>query len=159
MDKHSDIQQLNLSKLEKVLEYVRVEPLQHHDTIHLIFDGYNSDPREIFEIEEIRAWVEKLVLTYPDILYYLEAKLHGLQNIILCLSEVEYMAATQETDVLLHAVLSDQLVDAMYIKLHELIMSSNYPPLMTDTMIRLVPFTNQHIKAINHEQAGSEIES
>lgn len=82
-----DVEELSLSQVYNLIEYFREEPFNYHDTMHLVFDGYNEDPREIYAIPEIRNWVTKLVYTFPDILYYLDEELNGLNNIILCLSE------------------------------------------------------------------------
>lgn len=40
-------------------------------SVSMLFDGYNDDPREVFEIDEIRKWSEKLINRYPHVLYFL----------------------------------------------------------------------------------------
>lgn len=137
--------------LEQVIQKARFSPEAYHDKLHIVFGGYHEDPREIFEIEEVRAWVQQLVLKFPDVLFYLEAGLHGFQNIILCLAEVEYIAAATERESLLRATLDDQLIDTIYIRLYESIVHSFYPSILPDTMARLLAFTKQTIRASNQE--------
>jgi len=87
LNKQDDVEAMDLSKMSHWLNQMRLEPERYHNTLHLIFEGYDQDPKEIYEIKVIRDWVEKLIYTYPDVLYFLEEQLNGLQNILLCLSE------------------------------------------------------------------------
>lgn len=43
----------------------RSSALSSEGSLTLIFDGYNSDPREIHTVSEVRAWFEKLNRTWP----------------------------------------------------------------------------------------------
>ncbi|WP_338657355.1 hypothetical protein V6B14_22505 (plasmid) [Sporosarcina psychrophila] len=87
VNKQDDIEAMDLSKMSHWLKQMRLDPERYHNTLHLIFEGYDQDPKEIYEIKAIRDWVEKLIYTYPDVLYFLEEQLNGLQNILLCLAE------------------------------------------------------------------------
>jgi len=42
-----------------------------HNKLDVFISGYNSDPRELYEIREVRIWIRHLVEMCPNILYFL----------------------------------------------------------------------------------------
>jgi len=55
------------------------------ERIDIAIDGYNEDPRELFEIDEVRAFVRELDGHFPYWLYFLSKEYTGLQCVTLCL--------------------------------------------------------------------------
>ena len=58
---------------------------KYRENVDLSFSGYDSHPSEVFEIPEIRNYVQKLDGQFPFWLYFLSKKFLGLQALILCL--------------------------------------------------------------------------
>ena len=48
------------------------------------FHGYDEDPRELDEIEEVREYVHKLDAAFPYWLFFLSKHMLGLQCIVFC---------------------------------------------------------------------------
>ncbi|MBF0235186.1 MAG: chlororespiratory reduction 6 domain-containing protein [Desulfamplus sp.] len=55
------------------------------EKVDIAFYGYNNDPRELYEIPEVRNYVNKLDEQFPYWLYFFSKKYLGLQAILLCL--------------------------------------------------------------------------
>jgi len=87
--KQHDIEKKEYGQIENLLNTVKTDHDRYHQTLHFIFDGYNQNPREIFEIEAIRQWTTGLVKKYPEILYFMENEQCGFQNVLLCIGKVE----------------------------------------------------------------------
>jgi hypothetical protein len=58
--------------------------LSYFERLDVAFDGYNNDPRELFEIPEVREYVSILDSQFPYWLFFLTKKGLGLQCIMLC---------------------------------------------------------------------------
>jgi hypothetical protein len=54
------------------------------ERVDIAFDGYNEDPRELDEIEEVRSFVHKLDAEFPFWLFFLSKEMLGLQCIVFC---------------------------------------------------------------------------
>lgn len=59
--------------------------IRFFERVDLAFDGYNEDPRELFEILEVRQYVHKLDEEFPYWLYFLSKRRRGLLCIVLCI--------------------------------------------------------------------------
>ena len=57
---------------------------KYRENVDLSFAGYDSHSSEVFEIPEIRNYVQKLDGQFPFWLYFLSKKYSGLQALILC---------------------------------------------------------------------------
>lgn len=57
--------------------------------VSLVFDGYRSDPREIWEIAEVRAYVKKLTTAWPTWMFYLDNSRYSLVVCFMCLCEMK----------------------------------------------------------------------
>lgn len=53
----------------------------------LIF-GFDDDPRELYEIPSVRAWINEIVMSSVPLAYFLDlsADAHGIQTILYCVS-------------------------------------------------------------------------
>ena len=57
--------------------------------INVSFDGFNDDPREIYEISEIRRFCAELDARFPYWLYFLSTEDSSLKMMAFCLCRVE----------------------------------------------------------------------
>lgn len=82
-----DVVNMQFGVVNNLLDKLMPKSEAYEDSLHILFGGYDAAAEEIFEIKEIRNWVEKLVFIRPEILFFLEKELGALQNILLCLSD------------------------------------------------------------------------
>lgn len=54
------------------------------EKVDIAFHGYDQDPRELFEVDEIRAYVHKLDEQFPYWLFFLSKYHLGLQCLMFC---------------------------------------------------------------------------
>ncbi|EYU13887.1 DUF4365 and DUF1817 domain-containing protein [Photorhabdus aegyptia] len=68
--------------------------------IEISFHGYDQDPRELFEIPEVRAFASKLSTALPELFFfaYTGECSHGLMTIAMCLTEVKKLSSTPNED-------------------------------------------------------------
>jgi hypothetical protein len=64
--------------------------------VELSFHGYDNDPRELFEIPEVRRFVPVLINTLPELFFfvYTGERAHTLKTLALCLTEVTVKSRT-----------------------------------------------------------------
>ena len=67
---------------------------------HITFGGYDDDVREIYEIPEIRDWCLKAIKKYPYLFYFIEDKLEGQKNIIICIANIQAFQAGPRKSIL-----------------------------------------------------------
>ncbi|GFP77723.1 chlororespiratory reduction 6 domain-containing protein [Clostridium fungisolvens] len=68
----SYIEALDLQEIDKMLNVFKRHGIKkYRNNIVFQIDGYNDDPREIFEIPEIKAFFKKVFDKYPYMLYFL----------------------------------------------------------------------------------------
>lgn len=79
----------DLSRLIEFLNIVEANPKFYHKKGHITFGGYDDDAREIYEIQEIRDWCLKAIEKYPHLFYFIEDKLEGQKNIIVCIANIQ----------------------------------------------------------------------
>lgn len=60
------------------------EARQHFQNIDLAFNGYDEDPRELFEIDRVRDFVHELDRKIPYWLYFMNLSYPGLYAIGMC---------------------------------------------------------------------------
>ena len=53
------------------------------------FDGYDNDPKEVFEITAVRNYIQQLTTKFPYWLYFLSLDDHSLQIMMLILCKFE----------------------------------------------------------------------
>jgi hypothetical protein len=58
--------------------------LQFMEGVAIAIDGYNDDPRQLFEIPEVRDYVGKLDAGFPYWLFFLTKTSESLWMILLC---------------------------------------------------------------------------
>lgn len=58
-------------------------------SVTLSFEGYDNDPRELWEIPAVRAYVKKLTDAWPSWMYFVDNSMKSFVAMYLCLVEVE----------------------------------------------------------------------
>ena len=61
----------NFDRAKKQFEELRKAGVRAEKKLSVFFDGYDDDPREIWQIPETRAFVARLFSEYPELLFYL----------------------------------------------------------------------------------------
>lgn len=89
-----EVEAKDLSRIKELLKKIRGK--HGKNSLEITFSGYDDLTDEIFEIEAIRAWVDKLFKEYPYILYYIEDRMDGWKNLIACYCDVEAAIKTGE---------------------------------------------------------------
>lgn len=56
--------------------------------VMLVFDGYDLDSRELYQIPEVRKWVNRLYVNVPHLFYFLTAENYNIRIVYLCLVEL-----------------------------------------------------------------------
>ena len=83
----SEVINKNTNTLNRVLKSLRKDLIKSYCKIMIIFDGYDNDQREIYEIKEIRDYVRKLFDENNDLFYFI-TKMGSLNKVILaCISD------------------------------------------------------------------------
>lgn len=78
---------LNVSSTSEYTESLFRSPAvarSYKERIDIAFDGYNDDPRELDEIEEVREYVRLLDQQFPFWLFFHSKQMLGLQCIVFC---------------------------------------------------------------------------
>lgn len=68
-------------------------------SVVLLIEGYDDDPREIWEIEEPRAWYHELIAKVPHVLYFLSVE-HDAIGVLLQMACGPYPRATKPDEKL-----------------------------------------------------------
>ena len=72
-----------LSTLRKLMESPELAR-SFFERVEVTFFGYDNDPRELFEIDEVRSFVRKIDDEFPFWLFFLSKRHTGLQCLMLC---------------------------------------------------------------------------
>ena len=71
---HLETKDGNIQRLSSQLDELKKAGSAAKGKLLLSFSGYDLDPREIYEIPEIRAFMSKLLTKYPYFFYFLSAE-------------------------------------------------------------------------------------
>jgi hypothetical protein len=76
-------------RLENYLrEFKKYEKKRLKGKIVLIFNGYEQDRREVYQVREITNWVDRLLKNVPHLFYFLSRDNYAMRIAFFCLSEV-----------------------------------------------------------------------
>lgn len=96
----SEVINKNTNTLNRVLKSLRKDLIKSYCKIMIIFDGYDNDQREIYEIREIRDYVRKLFDENNDLFYFI-TKMGSLNKVILaCISDFQQLKTIGREDVI-----------------------------------------------------------
>ena len=83
--------------LNQILKSLRDDLTKSYGKAMIIFDGYDNDQREIYEIQEIREYVKKLFDENNDLFYFI-TKIGSLNKVILaCTSDFQQIKTKGRT--------------------------------------------------------------
>ncbi|MBX8597712.1 DUF4365 domain-containing protein [Pseudomonas cichorii] len=99
----ADVEALDFSSVRGFFDRIRsTRELAEHcqGKIEISFHGYDQDPRELFEILEVRAFASYLSAVLPELLFfaYTGERSRGLRAISLCLAEIKRPSSTPNAD-------------------------------------------------------------
>ncbi len=83
-----EVQKLDLSSCLQVLDSLiesREKAMRFRDRVVFGVDGYNDDPRELFEIPEVRTFIRELDAKWPYWFFFLSKATDALKMIMLSL--------------------------------------------------------------------------
>lgn len=82
--------------------------------IEIVISGYDNDPRELFEIEEVRRYIAKLEVALPNLLFFVgtEQPTYTLRMIALCLTYVSWESERSTNEVTRRVILESDKVAA-----------------------------------------------
>lgn len=96
----SEVIKKDTNTLNRVLKSLRKDLIKSYCKIMIIFDGYDNDQREIYEIREIRDYVRKLFDENNDLFYFI-TKMGSLNKVILaCISDFQQIKTIGREDVI-----------------------------------------------------------
>lgn len=76
-------------RLENYLrEFKKYEKKRLRGKVTLIFNGYELERREIYQIREITNWVDRLLKNIPYLFYFLSRENYSMRIAFFCLAEV-----------------------------------------------------------------------
>lgn len=76
-------------RLEQAIrQFEKMSKRQLRGRVMINFSGYDSDPREVYQIPEIRKWVDRLITNVPHLFYLLSPDNFVMRIIFLCLAPV-----------------------------------------------------------------------
>ncbi|MEC1748076.1 hypothetical protein [Schinkia azotoformans] len=81
----SEVQQKDYRKINKVLKVLKAIPKFSCGRLYLTFEGYYWTPLEIYEIKEIRKYVQGLYKREPNLFYFLSPMAGNNFTIMRCL--------------------------------------------------------------------------
>lgn len=74
-------------------EFERVGKRKFMRRILVSFDGYDYDPREVYEVPEIRKWMARLLTNVPHLFYFMSAENGNLRTVYSCVAPIVSSAA------------------------------------------------------------------
>lgn len=86
--KRSEVMHSNHKSVVEIYKIFDRHPKEYRQHTSLSFSGYDNDYREIYEIPEIRKWMQKFVRLVPHFMYYIDPKLDLLQPLIACIGDI-----------------------------------------------------------------------
>lgn len=96
----SEVIHKDTNALNQILKSLRKDLIKSYCKTMIIFDGYDNDQREIYEIREIRDYVRKLFDENNDLFYFI-TKMGSLNKVILaCISDFQQIKAIGREDVI-----------------------------------------------------------
>jgi len=74
--------------------------IEYSGRISLVFDGYNDDPRELFEVPEVRAYIKQLDQEWPYWFFFLSQADESIKLLESCLcNTIEVVPGVTSVDI------------------------------------------------------------
>jgi hypothetical protein len=89
MIQRQDVERGHLKTYVDALTKVEKKKNKAQGSVALVFKGYDSDSREIFEIKEIRNWMSRMLKLKPHLFYYLTDLEDNSRFMFFCIAELD----------------------------------------------------------------------
>ena len=108
-----EIKTQNIKRINKCIEKLRETISKSYSKLMIVFDGYNNDSREVYEIEEIRKYVSKLFNENEDLFYFLTNIGQNNKILLICMSDFHKIknrdSITVDTEYKINSMLKDRI--------------------------------------------------
>lgn len=78
-----------------VREFERFGRRKNMGQVRIFFDGWEHDPREVFQIREITNWAARLLKNVPHLFYFLAPEDYAMRVFFMCIVDVKSRASDQ----------------------------------------------------------------
>lgn len=83
-------------RVERYLrEFDRFGRRKNMGQVRILFEGWDNDPREVFQIREITNWAARLLKNVPHIFYFLAAEDYAMRVFFMCIVDVKSRSGDQ----------------------------------------------------------------
>ena len=96
-------------RIKKVIELFNKSGKNGKEKLSIVFDGYQDDKREIYEIKEIRRYVNVIYEICRHIFYFLSNFDNNRSIIFACLNNIRCLKFQGRKDVLLEILYKDDI--------------------------------------------------
>lgn len=76
-------------------EFQKIAKRDMRSRVAIFFDGYDADPREVYQIPEVRSWANRLLKNIPHLFYFLTPENFSIRIMFLCLVPVIFRDGEQ----------------------------------------------------------------
>lgn len=154
------IKQNSYNYFNQCIDYLKSQGSDAYNSTIVMFDGYGDTPEEIYEIMEVRNWVDGLLLAHPYFIYFTSRSMDTHINLLSCVGDITVRYAGEMTlspnmyaqlgiDPLTQLprkqwtlFINDILYKRMELSLHKLGVALN-DPIGTNETIRMLAYFNQ----------------
>lgn len=71
-----------------IREFEKLSKRNFRSRVMLNFSGYDFDPREVYQIPEVRKWVNRLITNVPHLFYLISRENYAMRIVFLCIAPV-----------------------------------------------------------------------
>lgn len=75
-----------------VREFERFGRRKNMSQVRILFDGWEHDPREVYQIREITNWAARLLKNVPHLFYFLAPEDYAMRVFFMCIVDVKSRA-------------------------------------------------------------------
>lgn len=98
-----EVEEKDFTHIDEFLEIVKQFKEASNGRVIITFSGYDKDPREVYEIPEIREYVRLLFDRHPYLFYLLSPVNINNKIFYACLSDIEVVTLGEKKTVIQHA--------------------------------------------------------
>src|SRR5690554_5136310 len=83
-----ETEKMDFTRIDSFMNGLEKLKKKAHNRVLITFSGYDDTKEEIWEIDEIRTFVEKFVTMHPHIFYFLSEELEAKQVFLSCYTDL-----------------------------------------------------------------------
>lgn len=104
-----EIETQDTERINQVIKILRVDLKHSYNTLMTLFEGCKEDTREIYEIQEIRNYVRKMLNENKDLFYYL-TNIDNCNKILLtCMADFKFTKKKNDIIIKVKYSIADEL--------------------------------------------------